>query len=187
MSRTKKLIMVALFTTLIIVGAFIKIPTPLIPITLQLAFCLLSSVLLGGTLGATSVLIYVAMGLIGLPVFAYGGGFSYIFKPSFGYNIGFIVAAFLAGVISRGIKSTQKPTFARNLLATLSGVAITYLFGVSYMYFILNYYLHSAITFSKAITYGCLVFLPTDILWCITVSYLGCRLVPYLQQNALQR
>lgn len=184
MTKTKKIVLIALFITLITVGSFIKIPTPLVPITLQLAICLLTGILLGGTLGSSSVIIYVAMGLLGLPVFAYGGGISYIFRPSFGYNIGFIVGVFVVGIISRGIKFNRKPTFLRNLVATFIGIIIVYIIGVSYMYIILNYYLHSAISISKAITYGCLIFLPTDILWCFVVAYLGYRLAPHLQQNA---
>lgn len=182
-NNTKKLVMVALFVTLIIIGSFIKIPTPLVPITLQLAFCLLAGILLGGHLGASSVIIYVAMGLLGLPVFAYGGGFSYILKPTFGYNLGFILGVFVVGIISRGVNGKKQPTFKRNLFASLIGIVIVYSIGVAYMYFILNFYLDSFMSINKAITYGCLMFLPTDIFWCVIVSYLGYRLAPLLQRS----
>ena len=75
--RTKNLVLIALFAALVAIGAFIKIPMPLVPITLQFAFCLLAGEVLG-VKGGTAVLIYVIMGLIGLPVFTEGGGFMYV-------------------------------------------------------------------------------------------------------------
>ena len=65
-----------MFTALIIAGAFIKIPTPFVAITLQFLFTTLAGFLLGGRLGLVSVLIYLVMGLIGIPVFTQGGGLS---------------------------------------------------------------------------------------------------------------
>jgi biotin transport system substrate-specific component len=61
----KNLILCALFTALIIVGAFIRIPIPVLPVTLQLTFTLLAGILLGGRLGALSVLAYIILGLVG--------------------------------------------------------------------------------------------------------------------------
>ena len=63
-----------LFTTLIILGAFIKIPVPVIPFTLQFLFVSLAGLLLGAKYGGLSVFIYAALGLAGLPVFTAGGG-----------------------------------------------------------------------------------------------------------------
>lgn len=62
----------ALFTTLTAVGAFIKIPVPVVPFTLQFLFTTMAGLLLGKRLGALSVAVYVALGLAGLPIFAEG-------------------------------------------------------------------------------------------------------------------
>ncbi len=68
------------------IGAFIRIPVPLVPFTLQITFTTLAGLfLLGSKKGAISVAVYVLMGLIGIPVFTQGGGFSYVLKPSFGF------------------------------------------------------------------------------------------------------
>jgi len=99
MKNTRDLILVALFAALTAVGAFIKIPIPYVPFTLQYFFCALAGIILGSKLGALSQIIYVAVGLVGAPVFTDGGGITYIFKPTFGYLIGFIVAAYVIGKI----------------------------------------------------------------------------------------
>lgn len=87
----------ALFTVLIAVGAFIKVPIPVRPFTLQFFFTTMAGIILGGKRGAISVALYTALGLLGLPIFAEGGGIWYIFKPTFGYMIGFILGSYLTG------------------------------------------------------------------------------------------
>ena len=70
MGNTKNLVRVALFAALIAVGAFIRSPVPVCPFTLQFLFTMLAGLLLGGKYGALSVLVYLCVGLLGLPVFA---------------------------------------------------------------------------------------------------------------------
>ena len=88
--KTREMILTGLFAALTAVGAFIKVPVPVCPFTLQFLFTTLAGVLLGGKLGACAVGIYVMLGLAGLPIFAGGGGISYVLQPTFGYLIGFI-------------------------------------------------------------------------------------------------
>lgn len=89
-----------MFAVLITVGAYIKVPVPVVPFTLQLLFTTLAGLLLGSRLGATSVVLYIVMGLAGLPVFATGGGLGYVLEPSFGYLVGFAAAAWVTGRIA---------------------------------------------------------------------------------------
>ena len=79
---TKDMIMCALFTALIAVGAFIKVPVPVVPFTLQFLFTMLAGLIMGGRLGAISVGLYAVLGLVGLPIFAEGGGIWYVLKLS---------------------------------------------------------------------------------------------------------
>lgn len=178
--RNKKvlnMVLCALFAALIAVGAFIKIPVPVVPFTLQLEFVLLAGILLGPKLGALSVIVYVVIGLLGVPVFANGGGITYIFQPSFGYLIGFILGAFVTGLIANKEKN---PSFLRVLTGSLLGLAIVYIFGMVYFYLIKNFYLGSPIGVWPVILYCFLLVVPGDLVLCIVGSYVGKRLVPVI-------
>src|SRR5574344_750761 len=85
--KLREMILCALFMALTAVGAFIKIPLGGQIFTLQFLFTLLAGLLLGGRLGAKAVGVYTLLGLIGVPVFAEGGGPGYVFQPTFGYLI----------------------------------------------------------------------------------------------------
>lgn len=73
---TRELMLIPLFTALMIAGAFVRIPFPLLPVTLQAFFCALAGLILGPRLSAVSMAVYAALGLAGVPVFAQGGGIS---------------------------------------------------------------------------------------------------------------
>ena len=98
---TRDLVLIPLFAALFSIGAFIKIPIGLVPASLQTIFVLLAGMLLGARRGALAVLLYLLLGLIGLPVFTAGGGPGYILHPTFGYLLGMLPAAWLAGKFRR--------------------------------------------------------------------------------------
>ena len=102
---TKELIVSTLFVALITIGTFIRIPIGNDYFTLQFLFTLLAGLVLGANLGGTAVLVYVFLGLAGVPVFASGGGFGYILQPTFGYLIGFIIQAWFCGKFSRKLSN----------------------------------------------------------------------------------
>ena len=91
----KKLAYIALFTALIVVGGFVRIPVGTIPITLQTLFVLLGASLCGKTVGVLSAVVYLIIGLIGVPVFSAGGGIFYVLQPTFGYLLGFVLAGLI--------------------------------------------------------------------------------------------
>ena len=72
--KSVKLAQCALFVVLMIVSAFIRIPIPYVPVTFQTVVAVLAGLMLGPWWGAASVAVYVILGLLGLPVFANGGG-----------------------------------------------------------------------------------------------------------------
>lgn len=177
--KTRSMILVSLFTALTAIGAFIKIPVGAVPITLQFMFIALASILLGPKLGALSQIIYVALGLIGIPIFTEGGGLGYIFKPSFGYLIGFILGAYIIGII---ISKFKNPGFLTILMACSVGVIFIYAIGVPYLYLILKYVMGTNISFYKALNIGFIVFIPGDIIKCILTALIGVKVIPVLKK-----
>lgn len=177
--KTKNIILVALFAALTAVGAFIKIPIGPAPISLQFFFTALAGILLGPYLGALSQLIYVVLGLIGLPIFTSGGGPSYIFTPSFGYLLGFIAAPLIIGKIFYAV---PKASFLRSFTACFLGVLALYVIGVPYMFMILRCVMHTNMSFAQTLVVGFLVFLPGDIVKCIIASLLGIRIAPAIRK-----
>ena len=171
------MILVALFSALTAVGAFIKIPTPLLPITLQTLFTMLAGMLLGPKRGALAVLIYILLGLAGLPIFTQGGGIGYVFKPSFGYLIGMCVAAYISGVFTWKIKA---PGYMRYVLAGLAGTAVIYAVGLVYFYIIANFVINSPIGVWPLLLNCFLLTLPGDIALVFAGSILAQRLRPVL-------
>lgn len=181
---TRNLVLTALFTALVAIGAFIKIPTLIVPITLQFAFCLLAGLLLGAKYGGLAVTVYLVMGLIGIPVFTEGGGIFYVLKPSFGYLIGMAVGTFVCGLIGR---SGKKLSYWRMVAGAVAAMLIVDTLGVVYMYLMYNYYLGTAMTFVRALYAGMAVFLPTDIMWCFLMSLVAYKLVPVSERYASVR
>ena len=177
---TKEMVLCALFAALIAVGAFIRVPVPVVPFTLQFLFTMLAGVLLGGRIGAMSVSLYVLMGLAGLPVFAEGGGIGYILKPSFGYLIGFCVGTYVTGMIAHKV---AQPSFKRLLLASLTGLGIVYVFGLIYYYIICNYVIGAPIAMGPLFLYGFFLSVPGDIALCFLGASLGKRLIPVIRKG----
>lgn len=97
----RKLVYTALFAALTAAGAFLRIPLGVSSITLQFLFTAMAGVLLGAGGGALSQAVYVALGLLGLPIFTAGGGFGYVLQPTFGFLLGLIPAAAVIGAMTR--------------------------------------------------------------------------------------
>lgn len=177
--KTRDLTMIAMFASLTAVGAFIKIPLPIVPFTLQYFFCALGAMILGSKKGALSQILYVLMGLIGIPIFTQGGGIQYIFNLTFGYLIGFILGAFVIGKIT---ENTKKITNIKVLIACILGLIIIYLLGVIHMYIIYNFYLGQVVGIWKIINIGILAFLPGDLLLSLMISIVGVKVIPVLRR-----
>lgn len=176
----KNMILAALFAALTAIGALISIPIGPAPITMQLLFTVMSGIFLGANLGALSQILYISMGLIGLPVFAGGiGGFSIIFSPTFGYLIGFIIAAYVIGKI---LEKKENPSFLKILITSLAGVLLIYAVGYPYLYFILTYVNGVKVTMSGLLKPAVLVFLPGDFIKSLIASFLGIKLLPIIKK-----
>ena len=169
---TRELALCSLFAALIAIGAFLQIPLPNFDyFTLQFFFVLMAGMLLGARLGAMSASLYVLTGLLGIPVFAAGGGISYVLRPSFGFLLGFIVTAYCSGWIMEHGQRTWRTCF----LAALAGLLATYGIGLVYKYMLLNYYTGTGISFYLLLLSCFPLDLPGDILFSILAAYAALR------------
>ncbi len=152
----KGIVYAALFAALMAAGAFIVIPLPPVPITAQTFFLNVASVLLGGPLAALSQIIYVLLGIAGIPVFAGGkAGLGVLFGPTGGYLSGFIIGAFVTGLIAKAKNSAGIFWY---IFAMLTGMVIIYLVGCLQLAFV------AKMNFPQALLAGALPFLPGDII-----------------------
>ena len=94
------IITVFLGSLLLIASAKIKVPLYPVPMTLQPLAVLMIAMLFGGKLATLTVGLYIFKGIIGLPVFAFGGGLMYLMGPTGGFILGFFVSAFIVGYLS---------------------------------------------------------------------------------------
>ncbi len=171
--KTRDMIIIPIFTALIAVGAFIKIPIFIVPLTLQLMFTNLAALVLGSKKGAFASLLYLVIGLIGIPIFTKGGGFGYVFQPTFGYLVAFSIGAYFAGLI---VEKSEKRTVVTYLLASAVNIIIVYSLGFGYGYYILNVYLAKAIPFKKLLSLFVLSPLPNDIFTLGITAFIAERL-----------
>lgn len=181
---TYQLCMCALFVALISIGGiYFKIVIPnVVTWSFQYEVTLLAGLLLGGETGALSVIIYIILGLIGVPVFAEGGGIYYVLKPTFGYLIGFIISTFVTGKIAN---AKYRPSFKRLLVANFSGMAITYLIGVPYYIAAVKLWVEgSTFDLEKILKALVMLPLPKDMVCCVLAAIIGIKLLPILPGRA---
>ena len=164
--------MIPLFAALTAAGALIRLPVWPVPITMQTFAVLLSGAVLGARSGSVSQLVYLLVGLMGLPVFSGGGGPAYAMTPSFGYLLGFILAPTVVGaVLGKGAVSAL-----RTFIAGLAGTAAIYAVGFPYLAFYLKVVAQKPDALRTAVQAGVLVFLPGDILKCLVLALVAPRL-----------
>lgn len=153
LTAIKDIVLVLSFTILTGVCAQLKIEIGPIPITMQTFSVLLSGALLGSKRGMASQLTYLLMGLAGFFWFARGGGITYLLSPTFGYILGFVLAAYFVGYwAERGWDRNIKTAF----LAMLIGNILIYIPGL--------FWLMRFVGFGKVFAVGLYPFIPGDLL-----------------------
>jgi len=180
--KTKDMILIALFAALTAVGAFIKIPTPIVPFTLQYLFCAYSGILLGAKRGFYSQLLYLSIGLMGFPIFTNGGGIMYIFQPTFGYIVGFLLCSYIIGKLTERLTNITVTGLFSSIVA---GMLALYFCGIAHLYLIMNFYLGKAMTVKAAIITGTFPFILTDLLYSLLIAVTAAAIVPLLKKLGL--
>lgn len=153
----RQMVYSALFASLMCIGAYIHIPIGPVPIILNNFFVLLAGLVLGAAWGPLSVIIYLLIGAMGFPVFAGGkSGLAHLIGPTGGYLMGFVISAWITGLISHSGLPANKTW--RNLLAVLAGAIVVYIPGLLWLHTV------TKMSWSKTLAVGCLPFLPGDAL-----------------------
>lgn len=163
-SKLRMMLISALFATIIGILAQITIPLPIVPITGQTLAIGLAATILGARYGTISVLIYLCMGAIGLPVFAQmSGGLGILFGPTGGFLVGFVPTAFIIGYFLEKTSFTLKNAIIANII----GMFIALFFGSIWLKVIAN------LSWVAAFLAGFLPFLIGGILKAILAAWIG--------------
>ncbi len=169
---TREMVWAAMFTALLcVLTILVRMVQPIlvIPFSLQPLVMLLAACLLSPLAAFLSMLAYLGLGLMGLPVFSsppYGGP-AYVLIPSFGFLLAFPLAAW---VQSRLIRKNNLLNF---IPAGIVGVLLYYTMGLPYMYLILNFYLGHTVDVIKVLKIGFLPFIGFDFLKVILASLIA--------------
>ena len=146
-------IILALFGTLLLaISSKVQVPFWPVPMTMQTFVIFLIGMTYGVRLSFATVALYLFQGAAGLPVFASGGGLSYLMGPTAGYLYGMLFAAV---TISYLANLGFSKTYLKATISLISGSIIIFLFGILYLGKIIGY--------QKAIEAGLLPFIPSEI------------------------
>lgn len=121
----KDCILISLFSAIIAVSSLIHIPSP-VPLTLQTLAIFCALVILGGKKGTVAIILYIFLGIIGLPVFSgFSGGVGHLLGATGGYVFGFV----LTGIIFQIATFKNKNSTKRQIIGLAAGLLSCYLVG----------------------------------------------------------
>ncbi|MBN1558859.1 biotin transporter BioY [candidate division KSB1 bacterium] len=163
----------ALLTALTAAGAFVKIPFYPVPFTLQTFFTALAGLMLPPRWAALSQAAYLSIGLMGLPVFAYGGGLGYIMQPTFGYLLLLPLSALIISLLKSRAGSI---TLRKAVIFVSIGMLMVLCGGAIWLYLSFVILLQRDVSFWGTIYSGVVIFLPSMILKAISAGFLWKKL-----------
>lgn len=162
--KTSDLIKVALGAAIMCVLAPVSFPVGAVPVSLATLGVYLVAAVLGKFKASVSVLVYVGLGMLGLPVFSgFTGGIARILWSGGGFIIGYVPCAFITGLI---IDLMEEKRLAYPL-GMLAGTVLCYACGVLWYMFLMN------ATFTSALTVCVVPFLIFDTLKITAASFIG--------------
>lgn len=169
-----RMVVCALFAVIICVLSPLSIPIGAVPVSLGLFAVLLAAVATGPVDSTVAVIIYLLLGMIGLPVFAGGrSGIAVLAGPTGGYLWSYPLTTLLTGWLCSIIKRSARGRFLRLILcfcSCIAGVIVCYLCGT------LFYSAYAGISFVQALLVCVVPFIVFDIIKCILASFAGLEL-----------
>lgn len=171
--KLKQLIINAQFAIIIAIIAQFTLPFGLVPLTGQTFAIGIVATILSPLNSVIAILIYLLMGIIGLPVFAgFSSGIAILFGPTGGYLVGFIFNGLVTGYL---LQKTKHTTFWA-IIANCAGALVTLLFGMAWLKVTAN------LTWSAALSGGLVAFIIPGIIKAVAAAMVG-----LLIRNALLR
>lgn len=163
---TSTMVTIALVTAITCILAPLSIPIPMSPVPITLTnLVLLISIYILGTRNATiSLLLYLLLGLVGLPVFSgFSGGVGKLAGPTGGYLIGFVFMVIIAGIFVEKFPGSMISHAVGMILATI----VTYAFGTLWLS------IQMGITFVAALSIGVLPYIVGDTIKIVVALIVG--------------
>ncbi len=172
----KQMSMIGVMTAIICVLSPFTIPIGVIPLSLATFTIFLSIYLLGTWKGMISLLLYLLIGLIGVPVFSgFSSGPAKLFGPTGGYFAGYFFMAAISGIFIEKFHEKKLPS----LCGMLIGTTFLYLFGTAWLSY------QAKMTFQAALWAGVIPFIPGDLIKILLVLFLGPVIKQRLQKAGL--
>ena len=185
MISTKTLAMIALMTAVTCVMGPLSVPIGAVPISLTNLAIYLTVYLLGWKKGTVSYLVYLLIGMVGVPVFSgFSGGLGKLAGPTGGYLIGFILMAIIAGLFIQHFPKQKPLHIVLCFLGMILGTAVCYLFGTVWFVKVFAN-TDTPYTYSAALAACVYPFIPGDILKMVLAAVLGPQLRKALQSAGL--
>lgn len=173
MIKQRSMVLAAFFAALLAISSYVVIPIGPVPHSMQPMFVFLNALLLGAKTGCISVVVWFALGIIGLPVFAGGkAGLTTFIEPTGGFLIGFLIATYIIGYLAdKGTKS-----FAKTFIIIIPGLIIIYIFGLVGFKLSMEYVLNKTLSWQTSFNLVVVPFLPFDVIKAIIATYLGLKI-----------
>jgi biotin transport system substrate-specific component len=183
----KDLLLTSFFAILTGVGAYLTVPMFPVPFTMQTFVVLMSGLLLGPKYGPLSQILYVAMGLLGLPIFAGGrGGPGHVFSPTFGFLAGYALMSWATGFLSARIPAAEGPRAVwRYSAVSLAATIALYAFALPCFYLNMKYVTGAEMSFLRAVQVAFLPFALPDTAKAVAAGWLASRTIPLLRGAGL--
>ena len=174
-SKTYDIVYIAVFAVIMAICSWISIPAA-VPFTLQTFGVFIAVGVMGGTRGSLSVLVFILLGAIGIPVFAnFSGGIGVLAGPTGGYIIGFLFSALLMWAMEKlpGKKSVMQ------IVSMIAGLIVCYAFGT--VWFVIVYgRMNGHIGFTAALASCVVPFIIPDIIKIVLAYVLSRKLRKYV-------
>ena len=177
--KTRDLILTAFFAALTVIFSAISIPIPISPVPFSLAIVaiFLAGALLPKTQAAVAQIVYLLLGIIGLPVFSkFSGGLGVIAGPTGGYLIAYPIMAFIIALI---IEKAGKRNFIVYLVSMLCGLAVLYAVGTLWLS------VEAHMPFAAALSAGVIPFIIPDVVKAVLASILAVMLYKVVAKKTL--